>query len=116
MKKATKRIRYSVSNKVIPPEIFEKYYATMGMGSQTSEEKKQSISDLCRAIGKKFYAARMAKGMSLEELSEKAEIPLLVLEDLEAGHTLLAVHIQPYIAQYLDITMKQVYEGIDWKK
>lgn len=114
MKKGTKKIRYSLSKKVIPPEIYQEYYCNMG--SRRSEAEKAKDSALCVAIGKQFYAARIAKGISLEELSEKSGIPLVVIEDLEAGHTLLGAHIEPYIAQYLDLTIKQVYDAIDWKQ
>lgn len=103
-----KKQHLTVSGQLIPKAIFKKYYANDMFNSNPARDEKAKVAS--RKMGTFFTNARVAKGLTLEELANQAKLPVLVLEDLEAGHTLIAVHLYPYLAQFLDVTIMQAFE------
>ena len=110
MKKTLEKYQLTIKGERIPKEILKKYY---GADKYQRDIIYDEVAlDRAKKIGRRFTKFRKEKKWSIEELATITQIPLLVIEDLEAGNPLIAAHIHVYIARKLEVEIMQIFNRL----
>ena len=110
MGKTLEKYQLTIKGEKIPKQILKEYYAADKY--QRDSIYDESAIDRAKKLGKRFAKARMKKKWSVEMLATETEISLLVIEDIEDGNPLIAVHIHAYLAFKLGIDIKKLYNRL----
>src|SRR5687767_13681526 len=95
----------------IPHEILMKYYARYSDEYPTKRSREFSHENTL--LGMEIQLLRLDKDWTVEKFAKHVDVPVIVIEDLEMGHS--GLHIRAYIeiVRKLKVKLKDLFENLE---